>query len=47
MDRIAKLDNKLNKIDSYNRVVGKYFINMQHKNCFSSFTKMLLCKVNF
>ena len=28
MDRIAKIDNKLNKIDSYNRVVGKFFINM-------------------
>ncbi|MEE0686436.1 MAG: hypothetical protein UEA60_07250 [Lachnospiraceae bacterium] len=28
MDRIVKLDNKLNKIDSYNRVVGKFFVNL-------------------
>lgn len=28
MDRIAKLDNKLDKLDSYNRVIGKFFISM-------------------
>lgn len=28
MDRIVELDNKLNKIDSYTRVVGNYFINL-------------------
>ena len=28
MDRIVELDNKLNKIDSYTRVVGNYFVNL-------------------
>ena len=28
MDRIVELDNKLNKIDSYTRVGGNYFVNL-------------------